>query len=203
MKEKICMHACYIYDNDSQRDKEIGKYLEAGFNKGEKVSYCADEKCLEEIKDWLINMGVTIPKGDKAEQFVITKSQDTYYPNKKFIPNERLNNIRTFYQKVFNEGYKGIRISCEMSWALKGVLGSERLLEFEALVNEVLQNHPITTACQYDARRFDGSAILNVLKVHPYIFVHGQIIQNPYYMNPQEYLRASMAKNNLSKAVNS
>lgn len=202
MKEKTCMHACYLYDDDNLRDKEIGKFFETGFIKGEKVSYCTDNKNPEEIMDWLINMGVSTPKGDKAEQFSISNTQNTYYPNKKFVPDDILNTLRTFYQKVFNEGYKGVRISYDMSWALKGILGSERLMEYEALVNNILHDHPITVVCQYDARRFTGVSILDVLKVHPMIFVHGQIVQNPYYMKPQEYLKAFMIKNNLSKAVN-
>ncbi len=191
MIEKNCTHACYIYDDEIQRDKVISKFIKAGFIKGEKVAYFTDNKDPDEVIDWLINMGIKIPKDNNNEQFSITYAQNTYCPNKKFTPDEMLDYLRTFYQKVLNEGYSGVWISGEMSWALRGILGSERLMEYEALVNNVLQNRSITAICQYDARRFDGVAILNVLKVHPMIIVHGQIVQNPYFMNPKEFLKAS------------
>lgn len=189
MGEKICTHACYIYDDDVQRDKVIGKFIEAGFIKGEEVAYFTDNKDPDEVMDWLINMGIKIPKDDNIEQFSISFAQNTYCPNRKFVPDEMLEYLRTFYRKAINEGYKGVRISGEMSWVLRGIPGSERLLEYEALVNNVLQTHPITAVCQYDARRFDGVAIFNVLKVHPMIIANGQIVQNPYYMNPKEFLK--------------
>jgi hypothetical protein len=42
--------------------------------------------------------------------------------------------------------------------------------------------------CQYDANRFDGATILKCLEVHPYMIVHGQVVHNPYYITPQEFL---------------
>ena len=39
-----------------------------------------------------------------------------------------------------------------------------------------------------DARRFDGATILDVLRVHPMMIVHGQIVRNPYYTRPSEFL---------------
>jgi hypothetical protein len=75
-----------------------------------------------------------------------------------------------------------------MSWALRGIPGSERLIEYEALVNDVLVTHPVTAICQYDATRFDGASIFDVLKVHPMMVVHGLVVKNPYYVKPQESL---------------
>jgi hypothetical protein len=42
--------------------------------------------------------------------------------------------------------------------------------------------------CQYDARRFDGATLYKVLQVHPYMVAQGQLVQNPYYVKPDEFL---------------
>ncbi len=63
-------------------------------------------------------------------------------------------------------------------------------MEYEARVNEISTTHPLTPICQYDANLFDGATILDVLKAHPMMIVHGQIVQNPYYMRPEEFLKA-------------
>jgi hypothetical protein len=46
----------------------------------------------------------------------------------------------------------------------------------------------MTTMCQYDARVFDGAVLLDVLKVHPAMVVRGNVIHNPFFIPPDEYL---------------
>jgi hypothetical protein len=96
--------------------------------------------------------------------------------------------LRGFHGTMLEDGHAGGRVSGEMSWALRGIPGSDRLMEYEALVNGVLATHPVTAICQYDARRFDGQLIFDVLKVHPMMIVNGQVVRNPYYMRPEEFL---------------
>jgi len=48
-------------------------------------------------------------------------------------------------------------------------------------VNRVVQTHPITAMCQYDANRFPGETIFQALQVHPYMVMHGQLVKNPSY----------------------
>jgi hypothetical protein len=76
-----------------------------------------------------------------------------------------------------------------MEWALKGIPGSERLIEYEAGINTIVGEHPITALCQYDARLFDGATLFEVLRVHPMMVIRGQVVRNPYYIPPEEYLK--------------
>jgi hypothetical protein len=77
-----------------------------------------------------------------------------------------------------------------MTWALRETLGSERFLEYEAMLNTVSVPFPHFGMCQYDARRFDGATLYKVLQVHPFMVAHGQIVQNPFYVKPEEFLGA-------------
>jgi len=179
-------HMCLIYSQESERRKIIGKFLESGLLAQEKVAYFADTLSPEEVRSWLLNMGIDLPESDG---FSITDAVKTYSPSGNFVPETMLNTLREFYGQAKRSGYPNARVSGEMSWALKGIPGSERLMEYEALVNEVLITHPVTAICQYDANRFSGATILDVLKVHPMMVVHGQIVQNPFYMKPQDFLK--------------
>jgi hypothetical protein len=76
-----------------------------------------------------------------------------------------------------------------MDWALKGFAGTERLIEFEAAVNTIVGECPITGLCQYDARLFDGETLFEVLRAHPMMVVRGQVVRNPGYVPPEEYLK--------------
>ncbi len=179
-------HMCLIYSSEIERRKIIGRFLESGIRGKEKVSYFADTMTPEEVRQWLAGMDIELPVDDRLSVGI---AEDTYCTGGEFVPEKMLDTLRKFYTQAKKENYTNARVSGEMSWALKGIPGSDRLMEYEAIVNEVLVTHPVTAICQYDASKFSGSAILDVLKVHPMMIVHGQIIQNPYFMKPQDFLK--------------
>ena len=182
-------HMCLIYSNEEERKKIISKYLGAGNSSEEKVAYFADEMSPEEIKKWLSEMGISMPPEDKKDSFSVTSTADTYHPDGTFNPSEMLDTLKVFYKTAKAEGYTASRVTGEMSWALKEIPSSDRLMEYEARVNDLLVEYPVTAICQYDARKFDGATILQCLKVHPYMIVHGQIVRNPYYMKTEDFLK--------------
>lgn len=97
------------------------------------------------------------------------------------------------HSSSIGEGYGGACASGEMSWALRGVPGSERLTEYEALINTIVREYPTTAVCQYDARRFDGATLFDVLAVHPMMIIRGQVVRNPCYVAPEQFLAKLMA----------
>jgi hypothetical protein len=56
-------------------------------------------------------------------------------------------------------------------------------------MNAVLEKNPLTVICQYDARRFSGELIMDMLSVHPMMIVRGQLVKNPYYIEPAQFLQ--------------
>jgi len=178
-------HMCLIYKDDEEREKIISQYLLTGLLNYEKVSYFAFKARSEEIIESLKNAGVVV----NEQNLDVLNAQETYCPNGKFVPEEMLETLRQFYNTSIEKGYKSCRVSGEMHWALQQISGSERLMEYEALVNNVLVTHPVTAICQYDARKFSGELIIDCLKVHPYMIINGQVIENPYFMSPEEFLK--------------
>jgi len=187
-------HMCLIYSEEEERKKIISKFLDAGNSSGEKVAYFADEMSPEEVKTWLMEKGVEIPAEDKKDSFSVVSTASTYHPKGVFVPEEMLETLKTFYGDAKAEGFPAARVTGEMAWALKGIPGSERLMEYEAKVNDVLIEHPVTAICQYNANKFDGATIFQCLQVHPYMIVYGQIVRNPYYMKPEDFLKGQPLK---------
>jgi len=177
-------HVCLLYSDDRERRDEIGAYLSLGLEGREKVGYFADTTAPEEIAAWLASAGAA--PGAIEEAFRVLDAPGVYCPSGRFEPDEMLATLRRFYEEAIGAGYPGARITGEMTWALRGFPGSERLVEYEARINTLVEATPITAVCQYDARRFDGATILDVLRVHPMMIVHGQIVRNPYYTRPEE-----------------
>jgi hypothetical protein len=180
-----CHHICLIYDNEEQRRKIVSEYLAAGVKRGEIVRYFADTTTPEEIRAWLMEMGIE-PKDD--DSFRIIKAEIAYCPSGSLVPQQVLDNAIARYAAAKNAGYSGSRACGEMTWVLRGIPGSERLLEYEVGLNMIHDDFPHIGMCQYDARLFDGAMLFMVLQVHPYMVAQGQIVRNPFYIKPEEFL---------------
>jgi hypothetical protein len=182
-------HMCLIFQDETERRKIISKFLEKGLLEQEKVAYFADVMTKEEVVEWLRGCDINITEELAASNLVVLDSVSAYCPEGKFVPEEMLGRLKSFYNESVAKGYRQGRVSGEMSWALKGIPGSDRLMEYEAWVNEVFKTHPVTAICQYDANKFSGTLIMDVLKVHPMMIVKGQIVHNPYYMTLELFLK--------------
>jgi hypothetical protein len=186
-------HMCYIFNEDDEKRNLIAKYIESGLRGGEIVRYFAETPSAGTLNEMLSDLGVK-PPVVRPGQFQLAKAAETYCPDGTFIPERMLAGLRTIYDEAIADGYAGARASGEMGWALQGLPGSDRLIEYEALINTIVEEHPITALCQYDARRFGGDTLFDVLSVHPMMVVRGQIVRNPYYIPPEAFLAARSAR---------
>jgi len=182
-------HICLIYRDEKERHKIISKYLEAGLLTNEKVVYLADRMKPQEVIQWLEEMDIELCPNKAKKQLSVSVATTAYCPKNKFIPDTMLTKIKKLYTKALAENYTNLRATGEMTWALRGIPGSERLLEYESLLNELVVTHPFTGICQYDANKFDGATIFDILQVHPYMITRGQIVKNPAYIQPDEFLK--------------
>lgn len=182
-------HMCYIFNDEGQRREVISAFLDSGLSEGEKVGYFVDTITPEEMLSYLKGLGVKIPDRTAPAPLSISTAEETYCPDGTFIPERMLRTLRTYYTSSIAEGFPGARVSGEMSWALKGIPGSQRLIEYEALVNDVVIEYPVTAICQYNANLFDGGMLFDVLSVHPMMVVNGQVVKNPYFIQQAQFLK--------------
>jgi MEDS: MEthanogen/methylotroph, DcmR Sensory domain len=87
-------------------------------------------------------------------------------------------------------GYSFVRGVGEMTWALRQAPGVEELMAFESRINHFAVEFPQVLLCLYDLWRFSGDMIIDAVKTHPKILVKGVVVENPYYLEPDEFLAA-------------
>jgi hypothetical protein len=183
-----CHHLCLIFDDEAQRHKIVSEYLAAGLNHGELVRYFADVTPPQAIRTRLIDLGVELSQAEEAGSFGITRAEDAYCPNGHIMPQDVVKNAKARYAMAQQAGYRGSRVCGEMTWVLRRAADINRLLEYEARLNLINEAFPYIGMCQYDARQFDGATLFKVLQVHPYMIAQGQIVRNPFYVRPEEFL---------------
>jgi hypothetical protein len=178
-------HVCLIYDSDAQRDVIVARYLVAGLRRGELLRYFADVTAPEVVRSWL---AVSDPDALEEGRIRIMAAEDAYCPDGQFDPRRVIDAFVPGYARARTAGFPGVRTTSEMTWTLRGIPGSERVVEYEALINTVPDTFPHVGMCQYDARRFDGATLFQVLRVHPHMVAGGLFVRNPDYVRPEVFL---------------
>jgi hypothetical protein len=64
----------------------------------------------------------------------------------------------------------------------------EELCAYEAKINRFAPMYPQILLCLYDLERFTGDVIVDVLKTHPKVLIGNMVIENPFYVAPDEFL---------------
>lgn len=188
--ERACegAHICYLYGDDAERLQVTARFLEAGLAEGERVLHLTDTLTVDEATRRLAGLGLDL--GGLGRALVVGDATTANCPSGRFVPATMLAGLRDFYAGARAEGYAGARGTGEMTWSLAGGrYDLDELMDYEAQLNDALRHHPFTACCQYDLRRFDGQAIMDLLAVHPLTLVRGQLVANPYYVEPAAFLR--------------
>jgi hypothetical protein len=64
------------------------------------------------------------------------------------------------------QGFAGLRIALDMSWALQPIAGVEQLPEFEDGLAAAIADTTATILCQYDREKFDPVTLASVTPLH-------------------------------------
>lgn len=175
-------HVCLIYDDEAERREVVAQFIAEGVVGGERVAYFSDAEP-EVACQWLSERGLELPP---APRFSSYHARDVYCPQGSFDPERMYGYWHAFYDDAQAHGFARARATGETSWS-REVEGGERIVEYEARLNDVLATMPVTALCQYDVRRFDGATILDVLRIHPLMLVGRQVVRNPYYLPPEQF----------------
>ena len=182
-------HICYIFNDDAERVRVMAKFMQSGIEANDKLLYMVDTMTPDEMSDCLEELGVDVRS--QPSQLTMSEAASTYCPQGTFNTEVMLDLVSNFYDQAVQDGeYDGARGTGEMSWSLvDGRTDEASLMKYEAQLNCLTEERPITACCQYDARRFNGQIIMDVLAVHPVMLVRGQLVKNPFYIEPQDFLQ--------------
>jgi hypothetical protein len=186
-------HIVFIYSDDDEKKRTMAKFLQEGLLANEKVLYLVNDIAPDDMRTELCALGVDATASQSA--FDMMEAHYKQCPGGYFAPDYMLNVVGEYYRGALREGFAGARGAGEMSWALEeGRTTMPELLGYEARLNDILLEHPLTTVCQYDARRFSGQVIMDLLSVHPMAIVKGQLVKNPYFVAPAKFLQELEAR---------
>lgn len=148
-KIKDSSHIAFFYHSDGEWQRNIIPLIREALESNEKVIYVYDEHLPEEIKNFLFN-NYSEEKIQK-EQISFISSSDIYTKENCFDPNRMIESLIEATKKAASEGFSSLFVTGEMTWALKGIDGSDKLIEYEDRLNrEFFNKFRCTGICQYN-----------------------------------------------------
>ncbi len=194
-------HLCCIYETEEEHRALVTPYLAQGLERGERVMYIVDTHTAEEVLLYLEEEGIeTAPLLAGGQLSMLTVS-DAYMKGGVFDPEGMIAMLREETQVALAEGYAGLRVTGEMSWALRGLPGSERLMEYEAMLNHFFPGSACLAVCQYDRRLFGPDILLDVITTHPLVVIGSDIYENFYYIPPDEFIGKVLPESTLESRI--
>jgi hypothetical protein len=159
-------HIAWLYEMEERHRAVLTPFLRQGLEEGEKVLYIVDYHTAETILDYLRGAGLDVEPYLASGQLAVLTSDETFLREGFFDPEGMIIFLKTKTEQALAEGYTALRSSSEMTWALRGLPGSHRLMEYEARLNEFVPGSKCLLACQYDRRRFGPKVLLDALRTH-------------------------------------
>lgn len=181
-------HLCCLYRTEEDHRSLLAPYMREGLAQGQKIAYIADAHTADTVLGYLHDDGLDVDPYVRSGQLSILSSVDAYMRSEVFDPGEMIGLLDSETRRALDEGFTALRATGEMGWALCGFPGSTRLMEYEARLNDFIQDNRALGICQYDTRHFEPSTLLEVLRTHPIVLAGGEVYENLYYIPPDDYL---------------
>lgn len=181
-------HLCLIFDTREEQLAAAVPFISSGLQRGERCLYVLDDESTADFMERLRLEGIDTEQALRTGGLTMLTAGDVYLKGGSFDPDRMISFLCDAAEATLRAGYKALRAAGEMTWALRGARGSEKLFEYEAKLNRFFSEHNALALCQYDRRRFSPELIKKVIETHPLVIYGGVLCRNVYYVPPEELL---------------
>jgi signal transduction histidine kinase len=183
-------HPCLIYETKEEQAAAFVPYLQSGLMLGEKCIYLVDESSPQWVLDALRVNDFPIDDYVDSGALSIVSTQDAYLQGGYFETQKMVKFWENCLSEANAAGFTALRAAAEMTWALSNEPGCEQLVPYESHLNCVFPQATISALCQYNRRRFPANVIKNIIHVHPIVVADGEVLQNPGFIKPEEFIES-------------
>ncbi|MFB6121946.1 MAG: MEDS domain-containing protein [Haloferacaceae archaeon] len=186
-------HLALIYETRDEQLDAVIPFVHQGLERSEKCIYIVDDNTAETVFDAMRADGIDVDDAIDADQLVVTGTERSYLRDGYFDPDEMFDFLADAEATAKAEGFDALRVTGEMTWTLGGDPGTDRLMEYEARLNDFLDDHDVLAICQYNRERFADDVVVNVIRTHPKLIYNYAVLDNFYYEEPETFLEGAQS----------
>ncbi|MDQ3387609.1 MAG: MEDS domain-containing protein [Actinomycetota bacterium] len=183
-KVGIGAHVCAMHEDPAGVLDTLVRTFVVGLRENERCVYIAPPESADEVRRGLGASEVDVEKAEAEGRFVfLTDKTAVLKDGVEFDPEFVIDAIKSLLGETLESGYAGLRLSADVPWISRDVPGEDRIMEFEALADEIVNNPgtPLLAVCQYRLSELDPEDSLEILERHPFTLVGGNIHVNDEY----------------------
>ena len=161
-------HACVIYSEGSELIAVVASFLSQGLRERERCWYAASSPSeLFDLRLALQARDVAVTPAEECGSLRLVTSAEVYLDDGTFDPDRVLQELRDAIPAAVHDGFTGLRVAGEMSWALATKPGTDRLIEYEKEAERMLRCANAVAVCLYHRRRTPAALLDGALASHP------------------------------------
>jgi len=158
-------HACLTFGEQEELFDLTAAFVRDGLAAGLKVVWLSDAGPGQAVGE-LAQRGVEVEPAISTGQMVAAGYENRLLSGQAFQADTAVRWLTGQLHSARDEGFPGLRVAVDMSWALRPVTGIEQLPKFEEGIAAVLDGTTASVLCQYDRERFDPVTLASVAGFH-------------------------------------
>ncbi len=177
-------HVCAMHDDPDRVLRTLGLVFRAGLDRRERCAYVASEEAADQVRRIMEDAGVGVASAESGRDLMFLTDRDAILKDgNEFDPDHTLEAIKGLLGETLEAGYTGLRFSADIPWLTRNVPGAERVMEFEAKADKVINvpGVPLLALCQYRLSEVDPEDTMEILERHPLSVIGGRVHVNEGY----------------------
>ena len=158
-------HACLTFGEAEELFDLTAAFVRDGLAAGLKVVWVSDAGPGPGIAE-LGRRGVEVQAAIGTGQMTAAGSEGRLVSGQAFRADAAVGWLTGELASSRQQGFPGLRVAVDMSWALRPVAGIEELPRFEEGIAAALSGSTASVLCQYDRERFDPVTLASVAGFH-------------------------------------
>ena len=158
-------HACLTFGEPEDLLDLTAAFVRDGLACGLKVVWVSDSAPQRATSE-LARRGIAVESALAAGQLAAAECEGRLLSGQEFDAGRAMDWLTRQMAACRQEGFPGLRVAVDMSWALRPVTGVEQLPDFEEGVAAAVAGTTVSVLCQYDREAFDPVTLATVSAFH-------------------------------------
>jgi signal transduction histidine kinase len=185
---EVSRHKCLIYDGDPREQMPVViPFLKEGLRDNWRCLYLGKPEVVDLIRAGLTEQHIDVA-GATGRGALILSSDREHLGNGTFHPRKMVEFLGTLVDDAVHEGFEGLCATGDMKWEFGSDKNFGLLLEYEALLEQMLRDRRVRAICQYHKDILPAQVVQDALLTHRSAYVGGMLSQDNLYYIPPEIL---------------
>lgn len=186
VQAEVSRHKCLIYDgHPSEQLPVVIPFLLDGLQNHWRCLYTGSPEMVRMVDRALSSHGVDTAKQAKRGRLILS-SDRSHLAAGSFEPRIMIDGLSAMVDSAVKDGFEGLCATGDMLWELGTSKNFDRLLEYEARLEQVVREKPLRGICQYQRDIIPAQAVRDALATHRSTFI-GDVLNhdNLFYIPPE------------------